>query len=113
VRWFRKRPPKDRGQLQAVLLRAIGATDAGRVAPWVMPAISFHDGKRAASGRDRYDPLRGPPGPPRLLDRLQPDVPVERDASLRVWWAPLLGLVWLVGTLVAHGVVRRKRRSHG
>ena len=33
----------------------------------------------------------------------------NRDASLRVWRAPLAGLAWLVATLALHHVVSRRR----
>ena len=35
------------------------------------------------------------------------------DASLRVGWAPLIGLAWLDATLAAHAVNRRQSQSVG
>jgi len=94
VRWLRKRSLQNRGQLEAVLLRALGATDAGRVAPWVMPAIGFHDGKLAgepkAIGTTRFG------GRPDLPAAVQ--WPVGPDG-------PLAFLVWIIA--------RRRRHDPG
>src|SRR5947209_13309747 len=43
--WFRKKSPKTREQMTALLRRRLGAADAARLAPWVLPAIGFHDGE--------------------------------------------------------------------
>jgi uncharacterized protein YwqG len=100
-----KQLPQTREQLMPLLRRTLSPTDAARVAPWVMPAVGFHESKPgrepAALGTTRFggrpdlpDGVNwpdGPDGPLAFLGQvaLAEVAPLDVDRVL-----PPAGTVW-------------------